>query len=495
MAGIKSGRVDRRTFIGGAVAGAAGFAVRAVLPEVSRARAAGSKRPNILFVFSDQQRWDTVDCYGAPLFPALTPNLNQMARTGVRFQRAFTPQPLCGPARSTVQTGRGASETGCVRNGIALNPNEKTLAHWLGEAGYQTGYIGKWHLGPPTENTAAASANAVPPQYQGGYQYWLASNTLEHSSHAYDGYMFDGKMQRVDFPPDRYRVDCLTDYAIEYLRTRGGSQPFFLFVSYLEPHHQNDHKHFEGPRGSKEQFKNYQVPADLPDSPMPGDWREELPDYLGCCHSLDSNLGRLLDQLKRMGAADNTLIIYASDHACHFRTHEGEYKRTCHDNSIRIPMIISGSSFTGGKTIHELVSLIDLPPTILSAAGLTPPSTMRGRALQELVHGRARDWQQEVFVQISEAGIGRAIRTANWTYAVELRNSEQNEKAGAPQPEGGEVYVEKYLFDLQSDAAQHHNLVSDPRYNRVRADLCAVLKRRMVLAGEEEPEIRPAVNA
>lgn len=495
MAGTKCNRVGRRTFIAAAVAGAAGFAAGAALPASSHAKAAGSKRPNILFVFSDQQRWDTVDCYGAPLFPGLTPNLDQMARRGVRFQGAFTPQPLCGPARSTVQTGRWASETGCIRNGIPLNPIEKTLAHWLGDAGYQTGYIGKWHLAPPGANTADASANAVPPQYQGGYQFWLASNTLETSSHSYDGYMFDGKMRRVDFPPDRYRVDCLTDYAIEYLRTHDRSRPFFLFVSFLEPHHQNDHKHFEGPRGSKERFKNYRVPADLPDSPMPGDWREELPDYLGCCNSLDSNLGRLLDQLKRMGAADNTLVIYASDHACHFRTHEGEYKRTCHDNSIRIPMIISGPNFTGGKVIHELVSLIDLPPTILSAAGLAPPATMRGRALQDLTNSTARDWQQEVFVQISEAGVGRAIRTAKWTYAVELRQNDPGAGAAEPQPVSGDFYVEKYLFDLETDAAQHHNLVSDARYNKVRTDLCAVLKHRMVLAGEKEPEIRPAMNA
>ena len=487
MAAIRYSRIDRRTFLGAAVAGTAGLAASAVLPESAHARAAGRRRPNILFVLSDQQRWDTVDCYGAPLFPGLTPNLDQMAQRGVRLQRAFTPQPLCGPARSILQTGRWASETGCIRNDIPLDPNEKTLAHWLGDAGYQTAYIGKWHLGPPSNDTGDGKANAVPPQYQGGYQYWLASNILETSSHAYDGCMFDGKMQRVDFPPGRYRVDCLTDYAIEYLRTRGRSQPFFLFLSYLEPHHQNDHKHFEGPRGSREQFKNYRVPADLLNGPMPGDWREELPDYLGCCNSLDSNLGRLLDQLKLMGVADDTLTVYTSDHACHFRTHEGEYKRSCHDNSIRIPLIVSGPNFKGGKTINELVSLIDLPPTILSAAGLTAPPTMRGRALQDLAAGTTHDWQQEVFVQISGAGVGRAIRTANWTFAVELQNSNHSQEVR-------DVYVEKYLFDVKSDAAQHHNLVFDARYDKVRTDLCAVLRRRMVLAGEKEPEIRPAKN-
>ena len=477
-------RISRRRFVEDAVAGTVGAAAGAILARESPATAGSSVRPNIVLVFSDQQRWDTVDCYGAPLFPGLTPNLDQMARRGVRFQYAFTPQPLCGPARAAMQTGRYATETGCFRNGIALDPNERTLARFLGEAGYDTAYIGKWHLGPARgSDTDAALADAVPPAYQGGYRHWLAANALEHTSHSYDGHMFDGRMQRVDFPPDRYRVDVLTDYAIEYLRSRDASRPFFLFVSYLEPHHQNDHGHFEGPRGSKERFRNHRVPVDLPDSPQPGDWREEMPDYLGSCNSLDANLGRLLEQLKVMGAAGKTLVVYTSDHGCHFRTHEGEYKRSCHDNSIRIPMILSGPGFTGGKVRHELVSLIDLPPTLLSAAALTPPATMRGHALQGLANGSVRDWPQEVFVQISEAGVGRAIRTRKWTYGVE-----------APKGAVGssDVYLEKYLFNLEADPGQHKNLAADARHAQVRTELRAMLKRRMVMSGEKEPEIKPA---
>jgi len=498
MAESPDGRMNRRKFVETTVAGAIGAAAARMLPAGAASATGSSKRPNILVVLSDQQRWDTVECYGAPLVPGLTPNLDQMARSGARFQHAFTPQPLCAPARACLQTGRWATETGVVRNGIPLDPGEKTLARWLGEAGYDTGYIGKWHLGAPGSDTDKALQYAVPPPYQGGYQYWLSSNALEHTSHSYDGFVFDAAMRRVEFPPDRYRVDVLTDYALEYLRSRDLKRPFFLFVSYLEPHHQNDHKHFEGPRGSKERFKNYRVPIDLPDSPMPGDWRAEMPDYLGCCHSLDANLGRLRDEVKKMGVADNTLIVYTSDHGCHFRTHEGEYKRSCHDNSIRIPMIVSGPNFTGGKVVNELVSLIDLPPTILSAAGIPVPAVTGGHALQGLVARTARDWPQEVFVQISEAGVGRAIRTRKWTYAVESPKSGTADvkkgETGRAESGGSDVYVEKYLFDLEADPGQHENLVADPRYAAVRAELSALLKRRMVLAGEKEPEIRPQIS-
>lgn len=496
MAASGRNRMDRRSFIESAAAGSAGVAVSAVFPELAAAGAAGARKPNILFILSDQQRWDTVDCYGAPLFPGLTPNLDQMARKGVRFQHAFTPQPVCAPARAVLQTGRYATETGCVRNGIALDREEKTLAHWLGEAGYDTGYIGKWHLGPPASAPDNDFQHAVPAEYRGGYRHWLASNALELTSHSYDGHMFDGNMQRVDFPPNRYRVDCLTDYAIEYLRSRDRTRPFFLFVSYIEPHHQNDHAHFEGPHGSNERFRDFRVPVDLPGSAMAGDWRTEMPDYLGCCHSLDINLGRLRDLLHKMGVADNTLIIYTSDHGCHFRTHEGEYKRSCHDNSIRIPMIVCGPGFAGGKVVRDLVSLIDLPPTVLSAARVAPPAAMRGRALQEAANGTARGWPQEVFVQISEAGIGRAIRTRKWTYAVESPKSSASaagSRGGAAQPQGrSDVYVEKYLFDVEADPGQHDNLISDPRYAEVRANLSALLKRRMAQAGEKQPKIQPS---
>lgn len=486
-------RISRRTFVESAVTGAIGAAAVRTLPSgvLSAARAG---RPNILVVFSDQQRWDTLDCYGAPLFPGLTPNLDRMAREGVRFEHAFTPQPVCAPARACLQTGRYATEHGVVRNNIPLDPGEKTLAGWLGEAGYDTGYIGKWHLAAPGSDTDKALQYAVAPRYQGGYRYWRASNALEHTSHGYGGFVFDANMRRVEFPPDRYRADVLTDYALEYLRARDRARPFFLFVSYLEPHHQNDRQHFEGPRGSKERFRHYRVPIDLPGSPMPGDWRAEMPDYLGCCHSLDANLGRLREQLSRMGAARDTLVIYTSDHGCHFRTHEGEYKRSCHDNSIRIPLIVAGPGFTGGRVISELVSLIDLPPTILSATGVAVPSTMRGRGLHGLVDRTARDWPEAVFVQISEAGVGRAVRTRQWTYAVESpRNAgAETNRGGAAASDRGrsDVYIEKYLFDVQADPGQHANLVADPRYAAVRADLCALLKRRMALAGEKEPEIR-----
>ncbi|MFQ6098893.1 MAG: sulfatase-like hydrolase/transferase [Armatimonadota bacterium] len=442
--------------------------------------AESSDRPNILFVFSDQQRWDTLGCYGQKL--DVTPNLDRMAAEGVRFEFAFTCQPVCGPARASLQTGKYAAEVGCFRNDIALPVDEKTIAHWLSEAGYEVGYIGKWHLASsgPEQNFRT---EPVPPERRGGYKdFWLAADVLEFTSHGYDGYMYDGDMKRVDFKG--YRVDCQTDFVLEYLRTRDGKRPFFLFTSYLEPHHQNDRNRFEGPIGSAERFAEFEAPGDLVG--MEGDWRESLPDYLGCCWSLDRNLGRIREELEKLGLADNTLIFYTSDHGCHFRTRNAEYKRSCHDSCLRIPMVACGPGWTGGKVITELVSLIDVPPTLLTAAGVEPPPSMRGCPLQGLVSGSASDWPTEVFAQISESQVGRAIRTAKWKYSVSAPD------LGGWQVPASDRYVEEFLYDLDTDPHERRNLVREPAYADVRAQLAETLKRRMVEAGEEAPEILPA---
>jgi len=459
--------------------------------------------PNILFFFTDQQRWDTCGCYRrnpAALDPATkkpietTPNLDRAARDGVRFENAFTCQPVCGPARAAIQTGRYPAEVGCHTNHRMLPIDEPTIAKLLSERGYETAYIGKWHLAScgPEDGPDDFRTRPVPPERRGGYRdFWLASDVLEFTSHSYDGHMFDGEGNRRGFPSGRYRADAVTDWALAYLDGRGGdagnrAHPFFLFVSYIEPHHQNDHAHYEGPRGARGRFAGFVPPGDL--APLQGDWREEYPDYLGCIHSLDHNLGRFRRKLSDLGLADNTLLIFASDHGSHFCTRNDEYKRSCHDGCIRIPLVMTGPGFTGGRVLRPLVSLIDLAPTILTAAGVEPPSFMRGRPLQALTRGTPSDWPREVFLQISESQCGRAIRTDRWKYSVRAPDK------GGFDP-AAELYAEDFLYDLHADPFEQTNLAASSAHASVRAELADVLKRRMAAAGEEVPRIVPAREA
>jgi arylsulfatase A-like enzyme len=444
-------------------------------------------QPNVLFFFSDQQRWDTCGCYGQPL--PVTPHLDQMSAEGVLFENAFTCQPVCGPARATLQTGQWPTSVGCPTNHCMPPADSFALAPAFKQAGYETGYIGKWHLASfgPADGADDFRTKPVPPERRGGYDYWLASDALEFTSHGHDGHMFDGEGNRVEFPEGRYRADAQTDWVLDYLRTRdiatgiADAKPFFLMASYIEPHHQNDNSCYEGPRGSKEQWANYDVPGDLVGTE--GDWRENYSDYLGCCNSLDENLGRIFRTLTELGLADNTIVIYTSDHGSHFCTRNSEYKRSCHDGCTHIPMLAWGGPFArGGQRVEELVSLIDIPPTLLAGAGVAVPEQFAGRPLTEALDGAPADWPGEQLIQISESQCGRAIRTDRWTYSV--YDPDQPYHALNSQR-----YVEQYLYDNEADPHQKNNLILDPAFADIRSDLRARLIKCIQNAEGMTPEI------
>lgn len=430
-------------------------------------------RPNILFVFTDQQRWDTTGVHGNPL--GLTPNFDRMAWGGTHFAQAFTPQPVCGPARAVLQTGLYATQTGCWRNGIALDPGLPTLARHFNAAGYHTGYIGKWHLGAPDESGPVAE------ELRGGYTEWLAANALEFTSDAYRTCLYDNNNREVRLPG--YRVDALTDAAIRFIH-RNENRPFFLFLSYLEPHFQNTRDDYPAPDGYAGQYTGRWTPPDL--AALGGSAPQHLPGYYGMVRRLDEALGRLLDALKSLDLLDQTIVVFTSDHGNHFKTRNGEYKRSCHDSSVRIPLAITGPGFTAGGRREEPVSLVDLPPTMLESAGLNVPAEMQGRSLLPLARHQAVEWPQEVFIQISESQVGRAIRTHRYKYSVR-----------APEMNGWETgsagkYAEDCLYDLLADPYELRNLIHHEAYIEVKEELKMRLLARMAAAGEEIPEILPA---
>ena len=435
------------------------------------------KKPNIIFYFSDQQRWDTVN-------DEVTPNLMQLAQEGTLFENNFTCQPVCGPARACLQTGVYATQCGCYWNGVALPENSETLATHFNGAGYQTAYIGKWHLASDRYPGVGVHCEktAVPRARMGGYQYWRAADVLEFTSHGYDGYIFDENGKQIDFKG--YRVDCINDFALEFLENRDRKKPFFLFVSQLEPHHQNDRHRVEGYKETVEKYRDYPLPADL--TFLKGDYKENYPDYISAINRLDYNVGRLVQKLKDLGIYDDTIILYTSDHGCHFKTRNPEYKRSCHDSATHTPLIIKGGGFAPGKREKRLSSLIDLPPTLLSMAGLPIPKDYMGVDLTEQA-ANPEEKRDCVFMQISESQCGRAIRTDRFKYAV---------RSASPQgytQHSAKVYFEDYLYDLEKDPCEKNNLIKSPAYRHVREELKYLLIDQMTAAGEEHPLIFPAV--
>jgi arylsulfatase A-like enzyme len=438
-------------------------------------------------VLSDQQRPDSCGVYGQRL--AVTPNLDALAGDGVVFEHAFTVQPLCGPARASLQTGSYPTRLGCWRNGLALPLGIDTLATRLGALGYRTSYVGKWHLAsdrgrlPAGRVAARLGTKPVPPERRGGYvDGWVAADALERTSGPFGGHVFDAAGRRVELAG--YRVDAITDLAIDELRAPD-TRPRLLFVSYLEPHHQNSLGRVVGPKGWAERFRDFDPPGDL--AGRAGDWRWNYAEYLAACASLDANLERLLAAVDDVLDAENTLVIYTSDHGNHFRTRNLDYKRTCHDASIRVPLVVRGPGFRGGVRAQALVTLLDLVPTLVTAAGGDAPQLdeLDGRPLQHALADGAEE-RAHVFVQLSESQIGRAIRTRTHTYSVRAPG---HDPTLGKRSARSDVYVDDKLYDNVADPFQRRNLVKDPALADLRHALAAQLLTEIERVEDHSPRI------
>ncbi len=450
------------------------------------------KHPNIVILHADEFRWDFAGVNSRnPM--GVTPNIEAMAQRGVCMQNAITNQPLCAPSRSCLFTGQYATQTGVWKNGPGLRPDAVTLATVLRNQGYTANYIGKWHLAPASGRDPK-SLGYVPPEYRGGFlDLWEASNVLELTSHPYEGDIWDGDGKPMHYK-GIYRVNYLTNLAVRFLKQRH-EKPFLLVVSQLEPHQQNDANAFLPPKGYIARYQNPFAPKDL--RFFPGDWQAQLPGYYGDCKSIDEFVGTILKTLAEENLLDNTIVVFMSDHGCHFRTRNTEYKRSPHESSIHVPLIMQGPGLNQSRKVEGLVSMIDIAPTLLAAVGVPAPASMHGRSFLPLINQieARRKWQNEVFIQISESMVARALRTDQWTYCVVDPNGN-----GGRDP-GSTHYQEYQMYNLAADPHQLLNLAGrqDPpelvHYDgdRPLPEIAAYLRERLIAriveAGEPKAEI------
>lgn len=447
------------------------------------AQAGGAtEKPNIVLIISDQFRWDCIGAMG--LNPMnLTPNLDTMARKGVLFRSAICNQPVCGPARASIFTGQYPSRHGVWKNALGLPEDATTLAGVLRSNGYSANYIGKWHLAPGGPNQPLGP---VAPKNRGGFlNLWEASNVLEMTSHPYEGDMYDGDGRPMHFS-GQYRTDFMTERAQRFLRSDSTKSPFFLALSYLEVHHQNDIDAFVPPKEYVGHYKNPFVPQDL--RPLPGSWPSQLGDYFACVAKMDETVGTIRKTLAETGLDRNTIVVFMSDHGCHFKTRNPEYKRTPHESSIHIPLLVEGPGFNFGREVNELVSQVDLMPTLLAAAGISAPATVQGHNFLPLVQGQTNGWRSEVYFEMSEFVTGRGLRTPQFTYA-----------AAAPKPPGwkpvprADEYVEYMLYDNYADPYQHVNLAGRVPYQAVAKELRSRLTARIAEAAQTNARVTPTL--
>lgn len=469
-------------------------------------------RPNVLMICADQFRADFVGA-NRENSSVRTPNLDKLAARGVNFRHCMSNQPLCSPSRASFLTSRYATEAGVWRLGLELDHSLPTVATEFRKNGYTTHFMGKWHVSAGKLASGEKLLGWIPPgPSRGGFDdLWEGANVLELVSHPYEGNYWDDAGNNVGYK-DEYRVDFIADRAVRFIEQKH-DKPWLLFVSQLEPHHQNDIDAFVPPRRYADDFswKLYRsqltaqqqkdvdalyhpqqrayadpyIPEDLRN--LPGNWRSRIPGYYGCVRAIDDCVGSLVAALGRTGQLDNTIIIFFSDHGCTFRTRLGEYKRSPHESSIRVPFVIAGPGFDRSSVVDEVVSLLDLAPTLLDGVGIQPAAGMRGKPLKPLaLDPKVRmAWDSTVYFQISQSICGRGIRTRDWCYCAfdpTVKNGEA---------EFGNQYQDFALYSVAGDPAELVNLVGRSEYKDVAAQLRAELERRIVAAGEPETTIIP----
>ena len=441
-------------------------------------------QPNILCIYVDQLREDSLGCTGNPVIR--TPNINRLALEGTRLSEAYVSTPLCTPFRGSVMTGKYGHASGVHANHFPIPTNQKFLPQHLAEAGYNTGYIGKWHLyGGP-------KPGFVPPgPDRCGFETFVGFNR----GHEYDRsiYFYDDPQP---FHCPRHEPDFQTDQAIDFMQraVEEGDRPFFTFLCLGPPHHpmripehwknlyRPDEVHlpkgvpnpdqqrkvqskiverdFGGdPRNAESSHIDYrEVPVGEPETEA--EIRQYLAEYYGMIANVDWNIGRLLNWLDATGLTDDTFVLFFSDHGDMVGQH-GYYcgnKKTAYRGSMQVPVIARWPSKVEAGFVSDcLVDLsVDMMPTLLDIADTETPSHCVGHSFLPAMKGEAAPGHDAVYYQLMLQSKGlegdihpaalRGCRSKEWLY-VRDKN------------------VSRMLFDLRADPDEERNLVGSDGYS------------------------------
>ncbi len=452
----------RREFIStaGAVIGTAGCGL---------GPADGDRPLNVLFLFPDQMRAQAMGCMGNP--DVQTPNLDLLASEGVLFRNHFANSPVCCPARAIILTGKYAHANGMVANDLRLRESETSFSEIFAEAGYRTGFVGKWHLdGGPRQ------PGWIPPgARRQGFEFW-AANEVSHAH--FDTHYFRDEPDPI--PIKSFEAEAWTDIGIEFLRqARDDPRPFLLTVQMGPPHDPylapDEYMEMYDPETVtlRPNFAGDDSDRDLEPNPYvktPG--RKEIAAYYAMVTAVDDQVGRILGELEDLGLRDSTIVIVSSDHGDMLGSHGARLKRKPWEESIRVPGIVRHPRGPSGRETEALFSHVDIAPTLLSLCGLGVPAGMQGTDLSAVVLGESDPGPDSAYFQIFgpfraggvESG-WRGIRTSRYMYA---------RTQDAP-------WV---LYDLEADPYELKNLADDPASAGIRAELESELAGWMERTGD-----------
>jgi arylsulfatase A-like enzyme len=461
-------------------------------------------------IMADQLRKDALGCYGNCVVH--TPHIDALAKGGVCFERMFAAYPVCAPNRASIVTGRYPSVHRLRTNGMRLPNSELTLMNVLREAGYNTYGAGKMHFGPQWQFPADGSpimdpdpAMAIDPQPDENAFPWYGFDqvalTEDHRTGPYGRYLAEHGYNvwdelhsasypqhatvRSPFPEEHHQTTWITDRAIDYLAQHPSDRPFFLWVSYVHPHHPFNppapydtmyhaqdmplpvwdegevarwpdayRKKFEATQGGHEAIGMCNLEDEA--------WQRIKAYYYGMISLIDKNVGRLLDALQDRGQLDNTLIVFTADHGENLGDHRLLFKGTTYDCVTNVPFIVFGPDVPcTGAASNVLASSIDIMPTLLDLARLQPPdpSPMQGLSLLSALSGEENSVRDALLIE--NGGVRRSVRTVDalLTWHGEGRRGE--------------------LYDLAADPDQLCNLWDAPQAAERQAQLLDTLIRLM----------------
>ncbi|HSW02636.1 MAG TPA: sulfatase [Sedimentisphaerales bacterium] len=472
---------------------------------VGRGQGAGAKgRPNILFIMTDDHASHAMSCYGSKINQ--TPNLDRIAKEGMRFTNSFCTNSICAPCRAVILTGKYSHLNGQIDNNVIFDGSQQTFPKRLQKAGYETAIVGKWHLrSDPT-----------------GFDYW---NILPGQGDYYNPVMIEMGQRKKH---TGYVTDILTDHALGWLKGRGADKPFCLMYHHKAPHRnwQPGPKHldlyedvqipepatlfddYEGRgRAAREQdmsIEKTMTRADLkltapnnltPEQKAAWDaaygprnkafeearlegkelvrWKYQryMKDYLRCVASVDENVGRVLDYLDQSGLAENTIVIYTSDQGFYLGDHGWFDKRFMYEESLRMPLVVRyPKEIKPGSVNGDIVLNLDFGETFLDYAGVPVPADMQGRSIRPILQGQTPgDWRTSMYYHYYEFP---AVHSVKRHYGVRTQRYKLIHFYND--------IDEWELYDLQSDPDEMKNLYGDARYADVVQELKAELKRLRV---------------
>jgi arylsulfatase A-like enzyme len=418
-----------------------------------------ARRPNIIFILADDLGYGDLGCYGQKQFP--TPNIDRIATEGTRFTQAYAGATVCAPSRCSLMTGLHGGHARIRGNaGVALRPEDVTVAKVLKDAGYRTGIFGKWGLGDP-------GSTGLPNQH--GFDEWFGYLNQTQAHSYYPDSLWNNDKQQILARnlgvPSQYSHDMFTEKALGFV-DRNKANPFYLYLAYTIPHANNELGRDTG--------NGMEVPDDKPFTGR--DWPQQEKNFAAMMTRLDRDVGRLMDSLKTSGIDDNTIVFFTSDNGPHREGgHAPEFfhssgplrgiKRDLYEGGIRVPMLVRWpGKVRAGATSDFTWAFWDFLPTAAELGGGRAPSGIDGTSVVPALMGRQQKPHEYLYWEFHEGGFKQAVRMGDW----------KGVRLGTKSP------VE--LYDVKNDLGEKENVAA------AHPDVVARIEKIMSSARVDSPE-------